>query len=105
MVETYFYKAEKAATETPTIESSEDWDAVYEKYKTNLQTLDVRELPMPLPMHTILETVDQLPPQSALFVYHKRVPLFLLPELAQKGFEVRIKEIKEGEVHLLIFKP
>ena len=105
VVETYFYKAETATTETPTIENSADWDAVYEKYKTNLQTLDVRELPMPLPMHTILETVDQLPPQSALFVYHKRMPLFLLPELAQKGFEVRIKEIKEGEVHLLIFKP
>lgn len=104
IVETFFYKNDAAATETPAIENSNDWDAVYEKYKANLQTIDVRELPMPLPMHTILETVDQLPLQTALFVYHKRVPFFLLPELAEKGFGVRIKEIREGEVHLLIFK-
>jgi uncharacterized protein (DUF2249 family) len=105
VVETYFYKNRPAATEaTSVIKNSDDWDAVYQKYSSHLHTIDVRSLPMPMPMHTILETVDGLPPQTALFVYHKRVPLFLLPELAQKGFEVRIKEIEEGEVHLLIFK-
>jgi hypothetical protein len=59
---------------------------------------------MPKPMHTILEALDHLPTDTALYVYHKRIPVFLLPELAQRGFEYRIKEISDGEVHLLIFR-
>jgi hypothetical protein len=55
-------------------------------------------------MHTILGALDQLPCDTALYVYHKRIPVFLLPELAQRGFEYRIKEISDGEVHLLIFR-
>ncbi len=66
--------------------------------------MDVRNLEMPLPMMTILEAIENLPGDYALFVYHKRIPVFLLPELASKGFEYRINEISNGEVHLLIFK-
>jgi hypothetical protein len=55
-------------------------------------------------MMTILEALDKLPADHALFVYHKRIPMFLLPELAERNFDYRIKEIGEGEVHLLIFK-
>jgi hypothetical protein len=59
---------------------------------------------MPQPMITILETLDTLPVDTALYIYHKRIPVFLLPELDQRGFEYRVKEISDGEVHLLIFK-
>jgi hypothetical protein len=55
-------------------------------------------------MLTILDVLEHLPQGKALYVHHKRIPVYLLPELAEKGFEYRIKEIKEGEVHLLIFK-
>jgi uncharacterized protein (DUF2249 family) len=58
---------------------------------------------MPLPMMTILEALDTLAAGTALYVYHKRIPVFLLPELAQRKFDYRIKEISAGEVHLLIF--
>ena len=67
--------------------------------------LDVRQLQMPLPMQKILEALDELPVGRALFVYHKRVPVFLLPELVDRKLDYRIKEIREGEVHLIIFKP
>jgi hypothetical protein len=66
--------------------------------------VDVRHLEMPQPMITILDNLDHLPNETALYVYHKRIPVFLLPELAQRGFEYRIKEIQDGEVHLLIFR-
>jgi hypothetical protein len=59
---------------------------------------------MPLPMHTILEALETLPLGKALFVYHKRIPVFLLPELEQQGFNYRIQEISDAEVHLLIYK-
>jgi len=74
------------------------------KFKNNIQTIDVRSLEMPLPMLTILDALDKLPAENALYVYHKRIPVFLLPELSERKFDYRIKEISAGEVHLLIFR-
>jgi len=59
---------------------------------------------MPGPMMTILESLNDLPAGYALFVNHKRIPVFLLPELKERNFDYRIKTISEGEVNLLIFK-
>ena len=74
-----------------------------EKYIGKLQVLDVRELEMPLPMITILDALDNLPDGEALYVHHKRIPVFLLPELADRKFNYRIKKISEDDVHLIIF--
>ena len=106
-VETYFYKKEDSSrpvvTEAPA-ESEEGWDAMVKQYANSTQTIDVRHLEMPGPMMTILEALETLPENSALYVYHKRIPVFLLPELAERKFGYRIKEISEGQVHLLIFR-
>ena len=51
-----------------------------------------------------MEAIETLPAQKALYVYHKRIPVFLLPELVDKGISYRIKEIDANEVHLLLFK-
>lgn len=105
LVETYFFKTGTASFEIDEKENASDhWDTILEKFKGKLQTVDVRQLEMPLPMHTILEALENLPIDTALFVYHKRIPVFLLPELAEKKLDYRIKEISDGEVHLLIFK-
>lgn len=106
-VETWFYK-EKASAGAPSADvddtAKEGWDSMLAKYEGRLETTDVRELPMPLPMHTILELLDTLPEDKALFVEHKRIPVFLLPELRERNFDYRIKEITDGHVQLLIFK-
>lgn len=101
LVETFFYKTGASLpieTKTP----ANDWDEIIKNHP--LHTIDVRHLQMPQPMHTILENLDTLQSGTALFVYHKRIPVFLLPELAQRKFDYRIKEINTEEVHLLIFK-
>lgn len=105
-VETYFYKkAETFAAETiKPVNAHEGWDNIIQKFKGNIRTIDVRELEMPLPMLTILDALDKLPVATALYVYHKRIPVFLLPELAERKFDYRINEISNSEVHLLIFK-
>jgi len=106
MVITYFYRLpgkESNPLDVATQVNS-DWEQSLNKFGGNVKQLDVRHLPMPQPMLAILETLDQLPEDSALYVFHKRIPVYLLPELAQKGFEYRIKEVNEGEVHLLLFK-
>jgi uncharacterized protein (DUF2249 family) len=103
LVETWFYKVGDAP-KTDTQVKTGNWEEVLLRFKDNLQTVDVRGLQMPLPMHTILEHLDSLPEEKALFVCHKRIPVFLLPELAQRKFDYRAKEVTTDEVHLLIFR-
>ena len=86
------------------VKDNSDWSEILNTFAGQIETIDVRQLEMPLPMLTILDALDNLPKGKALFVYHKRIPVFLLPELAEKAFDYRIKEISDGEVHLLIFK-
>jgi len=106
LVFTYFYKTNKFQKSVDSINISDiqDWDELMLRFDGNMQILDVRQLEMPLPMHTILEALDILPSRNALFVYHKRIPVFLLPELAERKLEYRIKELTDGSVHILIFK-
>ena len=54
-------------------------------------------------MTTILETLEDLKPEEALFVIHKRVPQFLLPQLAERGFAYAFREISPERVDLLIY--
>ena len=106
LVETYFYRKSGIMQweVPPVVDTAGNWNEILVRFNGKLQSIDVRNLQMPLPMITILETLDKLPAETALFVYHKRIPVFLLPELAQRQFDYRIKEISDGEVHLLIFK-
>jgi len=106
LIETYFYKQIDTNTISvePEAKASKGWDEVMNRFTDKLVTVDVRELEMPQPMLTILSELDKLPADKALHVYHKRIPVFLLPELADKNFEYRINEISDGNVHLLIYK-
>ena len=106
VVETYFYKEkternDQLNTKRATVN---DWDALLEKYAGNLEEIDVRHLEMPQPMMTILAALEILPGNSALYVHHKRIPVFLLTELKERRFDYRIKEITGSEVYLLIFR-
>jgi uncharacterized protein (DUF2249 family) len=49
-------------------------------------TLDVRGLEPPLPMVRILEAIEQLGPGDRLEVLHDRRPMFLYPQLDDRGF-------------------
>lgn len=106
LVETYFYKKSEDTTieVTSTKGADSGWDTMIERFTDKMVTIDVRELEMPQPMMNILEQLDKLPADSALYVYHKRIPVFLLPELQDRNFDYRIKEISEGQVRLLIFR-
>jgi uncharacterized protein (DUF2249 family) len=106
LVRTYFYKTsdEPAVLPVEIKPGSIGWDDVLTRFKEKMKVVDVRQMEMPLPMHTILEALDSLPANEALFVYHKRIPVFLLPELEERKFTYRINEVSDAEVHLLIYK-
>lgn len=107
LIHTYFYKqsAESAVIAEPTVPvEMDEWNETLNRFCNRLVTIDVRELPMPLPMHTILEALDNLKEDHALFVFHKKIPVFLLPELNERKFSFRLKEISDTEVQMLIYK-
>ncbi len=106
VVETWFHKEAASLPVEPVIagNASDGWDELMHQFNNRIKTIDVRALEMPLPMTTILDSLENLPPETALFVHHKRIPVFLLPELAERKFDYRVKQICDGEVDLLIFK-
>ncbi len=105
LVHTFFYKKIKLPGEILfSVDASQNWEEVNEHFKDHILTIDVSELEMPLPMATILEELEHLPAKTALFVHHKRIPVFLLSELADRKFDYRIKQICDGQVDILIFK-
>lgn len=110
-IKTYFYKLaaddapkKEVDVETGKVSTSGDWEILLKEYENNLVDIDVRHLEMPMPMMTILENLEVLPQGKALYVHHKRIPVFLLTELKEREFDYRIKEVQDGEVYLLIFK-
>jgi len=81
-----------------------DFDNRLDTFIGKMKTIDVRHFEMPLPMVTILQELENLNNQEALFVHHKKIPQFLLPELEERGFKWLIREDGEGDVKLLIYR-
>lgn len=106
LVHTFFYKGQQGQISVAPIQNNQgdDWSILFTRFTNALETVHVRDMEMPLPMLTILKALDTLPTDKALLVFHKRIPVFLLPELTDRKFQYRIKEIKEGEVELLIYR-
>ncbi|MCA1908398.1 MAG: DUF2249 domain-containing protein [Magnetospirillum sp.] len=50
--------------------------------------VDVRKLRPPYPMLAILRLIDSSPDLTGLVVHHERMPQYLLPELAERGWSV-----------------
>ena len=109
---TYFLKKEKAASNSSTtaeeklnMDDAESFEGVCDQFtKEQTKEIDVRELEMPGPMEVILSELQVLPVGNALYINHKRVPVYLLEELADKNYEVHINNREEGNVKMLIFK-
>jgi uncharacterized protein (DUF2249 family) len=75
-----------------------------EKFAGKFAEVDVRDLEMPLPMVTILNELEALPQGHALYVHHKKMPQYLLPELEERRFKTWAAELGEGNVKLLIHR-
>ena len=69
-----------------------------------IKYLDVRQLEMPKPMLSILAETPHLAVEDALFVYHKKIPVYLLPELEKQGLKYLFKSISPGNVNMLIYR-
>ncbi|HEY9176278.1 MAG TPA: DUF2249 domain-containing protein [Flavipsychrobacter sp.] len=104
IVHTYLQKPQKALPDDiDDIHGYRPFEELIQLYDGKMVITDVRHLPMPQPMLHILEQLEQLPAGKALFVYHKKIPMFLLPELKQNGYKYAIKEDADA-ILMLIYK-
>ncbi|MBF0372946.1 MAG: DUF2249 domain-containing protein [Alphaproteobacteria bacterium] len=62
--------------------------------------IDVRGLAAPQPMVSILRLLVVLPPGLPVIVHHEREPLYLYPELAERGWNWAALSGEPGEVRL-----
>ncbi len=109
IVFTYFLKVAKTEEMQPsdTAIFKISYDEFEEKKahcKKEINEIDVRNLEMPLPMLTILQKLEELKENEALYVHHKKTPQYLLPELKERKFKTWITEIDNENVKLLIHK-
>lgn len=108
LVWTYFKKTGNLVKEVPLAQLSpkanSDFDQLLSAFGNSIVKIDVRGLEMPQPMIKILKELESLPQGHVLFVQHKKIPQYLLPDLAEQNYSWRIKEIEEGNVQLIIFK-
>ncbi|OKL42020.1 DUF2249 domain-containing protein [Pontibacter flavimaris] len=106
LVYTYFWleKAPEATAVESIAPAGNDFEKTLARFAGKVKRVDVRHLEMPQPMITILGELENLPTEEALYVVHKRVPQFLLPQLEERGFKVAINEVGPNEVYLLIYR-
>lgn len=64
--------------------------------------IDVRGLEPPEPMVRVLEAIDGLAPGAELEVRHERRPMFLYPQLDERGFVHETDEPEPGLVRIRI---
>lgn len=100
-VHTFIWRNEEGRL-SDDVSPTADFDKVLNDYADSMQQIDVRSLPMPQPMMTILSRLETLDVNEALFVYHKKVPVFLLEELRNRKMAYVWKKTADG-VHLIIY--
>lgn len=66
--------------------------------------LDNRGLEPPNPMIRTLEALDAMAPGDVLVIHNDRVPIYLLPQLADEGAEYEVLEQPDGSAQVRITK-
>jgi uncharacterized protein (DUF2249 family) len=62
--------------------------------------IDVRKLKPPEPMLAILRLLDAAAPGEVVVVHHERIPQYLYPELAERGWSVARQTVEPANVRL-----
>ncbi len=106
-VYTYLSKTGEAKKEPGKVKDSKQeltFEDAENKFAGKMREIDVRDLEMPMPMVSILEETEKLDKDEALYVHHKRLPQYLLPELETRGWTYVNKEVDENNMKFIIYK-
>ncbi|HEX7004599.1 MAG TPA: DUF2249 domain-containing protein [Trueperaceae bacterium] len=69
------------------------------------EILDNRGLEPPMPMVRTLEAYERLLPGGRLVIHNDRVPIYLLPQLEERGAEYHVHPQDDGSTQVEILKP
>lgn len=58
-----------------------------------------------MPMVRTLESYEALAPGGTLRIHNDRVPVYLLPQLEERGARYRVREQSDGSAIVIIEKP
>jgi uncharacterized protein (DUF2249 family) len=97
--EVRFHREPIEAEAPPAKTTGLDWDAAAAEV-----TIDVSELTPPEPMIKILQTLETLPSNARLLVHHVRRPMHLYDRLDEMGYPHETRELRPGQVEVLIEK-
>lgn len=88
--------------------AADDWSVWFYRPaaegESQREVIDVRGLEPPQPMVVVLEASDRLVPGERLEVLHDRRPMFLYPQLEDRGLEHQTDEPEPGVVRIVIKK-
>ncbi len=108
VVHTYLRKTGTIKETVPATASqpakADDFATVEKRFEGKMREIDVRDLEMPMPMVKVLEELEKLEDGEALYVHHKRLPQYLLPELENRHFKLVQKPIDDDNLKLIIYK-
>ena len=79
-----------------------DWSVSFYRHSGRSLVLDVRGLEPPQPMVRVLEEADRLAPGDELEVRHDRRPIFLYPQLDERGLVHETDSPEPGLVRIRI---
>lgn len=81
------------------------FDSVWNQFSPEkIRCIDVRQLEMPQPMLRIIANLEELAVDELLYVHHKKLPVFLIPELTKRGLTFLFHHKSDLELELLIYK-
>ncbi len=83
-------------------ENLELFDSILQHSDLEFIEMDVSAMAMPQPMIAILDKLEQLQSHQALYVHHKKIPVYLLPELKERNFKYVYKQ-NGSQVNILIY--
>ncbi|SMD01654.1 DUF2249 domain-containing protein [Pedobacter nyackensis] len=81
------------------------FDKVLSRFPAHkIKYIDVRELEMPQPMIQILAQLEKMNADELLYIYHKKVPIYLLSELNRRGLLSLLNRKSADELDMLIYR-
>lgn len=100
----WFWRADGPAPASPVADSPRPGRPTAPDGDPSTQWLDVRGLTPPEPLVRTLAALELLPDGHTLVHVNDRVPQFLLPLLAERGFAYQTDESRDGAVHVRIWR-
>lgn len=74
------------------------------QFSGRIITVDCRDLEPPEPMVKVLEAVNDMAPDEAVLMIHRKMPRLLFSKLEELGFSHDVTEESDGLIKLLIWK-